>query len=150
MQSSDYYSKDFSWTFQVVQWLRICASNAGGTGSIPGWHGMRKSYTSGDGSELGFHTQESMQRTSLHPDGSLPPDSLCPPWSLGPPSRGCPADVTDTGRGSGSSQGHPEPTRGCHGWVHGAGLLRGSAGRPGPGAAKLCLSVEFQLSYFKS
>ena len=23
MQSSDYYSKDFSWTFQVVQWLRI-------------------------------------------------------------------------------------------------------------------------------
>ena len=21
----------------VVQWLRFCASNAGGTGSIPGW-----------------------------------------------------------------------------------------------------------------
>ena len=26
----------FPWTSLAVQWLRICASNAGGTGSIPG------------------------------------------------------------------------------------------------------------------
>lgn len=60
-----------------------------------------------------------------------------------PAGRGCPADVTDAGRGSGSgsSQGHPESTRGCHGWVH-----RGSAGRPGRGAAKLRLSEWPQQS----
>ena len=25
------------WDFSGVQWLRLCASTAGGTGSIPGW-----------------------------------------------------------------------------------------------------------------
>ena len=25
------------WTFLAVQWLRLCASNAGGEGSILGW-----------------------------------------------------------------------------------------------------------------
>ena len=25
------------WTSLAVQWLRLCASNAGGTGSIPDW-----------------------------------------------------------------------------------------------------------------
>ena len=38
-------------TSLVVQWLRLCASNSGGTGSIPGqgtksphaaWHGQKK------------------------------------------------------------------------------------------------------------
>ena len=26
-----------NWTSVVVQWLRLCASTAGGAGSIPGW-----------------------------------------------------------------------------------------------------------------
>ena len=25
------------WEFPVVQWLELCASNAGGTDSVPGW-----------------------------------------------------------------------------------------------------------------
>ena len=25
------------WDFLVVQWLKLCASNAGGSGLIPGW-----------------------------------------------------------------------------------------------------------------
>ena len=41
MQSSDYYSKDFSWTFQVVQWLRLLPMQVhcmkGNASSVPGW-----------------------------------------------------------------------------------------------------------------
>ena len=45
--SRDSPSRNLSWHFLVVQWLRLCTSTAGGMGSIPSWrakipHGKKK------------------------------------------------------------------------------------------------------------